>query len=358
MLKTYKNTLNFYFLRYRKNFFWGGEMIIQQFFKLLMKIIMVFQTILAGFYFFVFGWKVSLVSIGILLLGVLLYCKKVYNDVEISYVVFNIFTMLTMCSSIFFLGNGLGFEYYSWVLLCGALFVPFTKNWKIRGGIGLASIVLWELIAFTALDPLIQLETYWEQMFLWLYNDIYIFVIFFFFAYVNERYLRKSENNLKKSQRIANYDHLTQLLNRRGLEEGFKEKKDTKATIALCDIDDFKKVNDCYGHNAGDIVLQEVAKTFIRFAGVDQIVRWGGEEILVYMENVSIEMAEKKLNRILCYLRERQILDEVKDFRVTFTAGITEIQSRSELDAGVKRADALLYEGKKNGKNQVVVEKK
>ena len=103
--------------------------------------------------------------------------------------------------------------------------------------------------------------------------------------------------------------------------------------------------------------MREVAKIFVRFSGVDQIVRWGGEEFLVYMENASIEVAEKKLNRILCYLRERQILDEVKDLRVTFTAGITEIQSRSELVAGVEKADALLYEGKKNGKNQVVIDK-
>ncbi|MFW5629839.1 MAG: GGDEF domain-containing protein, partial [Acetivibrio ethanolgignens] len=333
------------------------EMIIQQFFKLLMKIIMAFQTILTGFYFFAFGWKVSLISIAFLLLEVFLYWKKAYNNVEISYVAFNIFTTIGMCISIFAFGNELGFEYYSWLLLCGALFVPFTKDWKIRSGICLASIVLWELIVFTEVEPLLQLEADWERMFLWIYNDIYIFVIFSSFAYVNERYLRKSENNLEKSRHIANYDHLTQLLNRRGLEESFNEKEDGKAAIALCDIDDFKKVNDRYGHNAGDIVLQEISRAFLRFAGADRIVRWGGEEILVYMENASIEVAEKKLNRILCYLRERQILDEAKDLRVTFTAGITEIQSRSELDAGVKKADALLYKGKKNGKNQVVAEK-
>lgn len=332
-------------------------MVIQQFFKLLMKIIIAFQMILAGFYFWVFGWKVCVMSFGLLMIEMFLYWKKLYKNVEASYVTFNVFTILVMASSIFLLGNGLGFEYYSWLLFCGALFVPFTKSWKIRSGIALASIVLWELIAFTAIEPMVQIETYWEQMFLWIYNDAYVFLIFFSFAYVNERYLRKSENNLEQNRRAANYDHLTQLLNRRGLEESFKEKKDTKAAIALCDIDDFKKINDCYGHNAGDIVLREVAKIFVRFSGVDQIVRWGGEEFLVYMENASIEVAEKKLNRILCYLRERQILDEVKDLRVTFTVGITEIQSRSELVAGVEKADALLYEGKKNGKNQVVIDK-
>lgn len=127
----------------------------------------------------------------------------------------------------------------------------------------------------------------------------------FAFAYINERYLRKSENSLEKTSLAANYDHLTKLLNRRGLESSFQEREDTQAAIALCDIDDFKKVNDRYGHSTGDLILQEVAKTFLRFSGKDQVIRWEGEEILIYMENTSLEAAQEKLNNILHYLTEK-----------------------------------------------------
>lgn len=333
-------------------------MVVQQFFKLLMKVIMAFQIVLVLFYFLAFGWEMCFLAIGLLLVELLLYKKELYNNIELSYMVFNAFTLFDMFLSGFLFGGGLGFEYYSWILFCGALFVPFTKNWKIRGSIALMSVGLWEIMVFFGTEPLIFLEEQWEQLFLLLYNDIYLFTVLFSFAYVNERYLRKSENKLKKSQSIANYDPLTSLLNRRGLEEAIEKKEGRGAVVALCDIDDFKKVNDCYGHNAGDIVLQETAKAFLRFSGKDRIVRWGGEEILVYMEETSLSKAEKKLEQMLCYLREKEILEEVPELRITFTAGIAEIRDWGELEEGVKRADELLYEGKKNGKNQIVVEKK
>lgn len=85
-------------------------MIVQQFFKLLIQIIIAFQCILAGFYFVAFGWQVGLISIGVLIAEVVLYQKKLYKDIEASYVVFNVFTMLDMYSSIALFGNGLGFE--------------------------------------------------------------------------------------------------------------------------------------------------------------------------------------------------------------------------------------------------------
>lgn len=127
-----------------------------------------------------------------------------------------------------------------------------------------------------------------------------------------------------------------------------------KYCVCMGDIDFFKKVNDTYGHDGGDLVLRDVAHIFNEnMLGSGFTIRWGGEEFLIIFEDADLDKAYKKLSEI----REKVISHEMdykgQIIKVTMTFGITEGDERHINDI-VKEADNLLYIGKQNGRNQIV----
>ncbi len=156
-------------------------------------------------------------------------------------------------------------------------------------------------------------------------------------------------------------DPLTHLLTRRRmntfLQSAYKEAESGKKDFSLLmfDIDNFKKVNDTYGHDCGDEVLKYVAGAVS--TGVskdDKVFRWGGEEILVLLEadqEKAIRVAERIRKEI-----ERQVINyrgEV-EVSVTTTIGVTGFDPKLDLQAMMDDVDKKLYYGKRHGKNQVV----
>ena len=120
------------------------------------------------------------------------------------------------------------------------------------------------------------------------------------------------------------------------------------------DIDDFKKVNDTYGHDFGDIVLVEVSKSLKKSTRDDDYVcRWGGEEFLIIING------NKKITKDVAE-RMRQTISEIEipfgkeTVHITMTFGITESIPGYSVDKLIAIADENLYKGKQNGKNQVV----
>lgn len=166
---------------------------------------------------------------------------------------------------------------------------------------------------------------------------------------------------VEELEKYVNYDTLTQLLNRRSmgnyLQAAHEHARTGKSTfcLLLLDIDDFKKVNDTYGHDCGDEVLKYVAG--VVSTGVrknDNVFRWGGEEILVLLnmdEESSVEIAEKIRLDI-----ENGVVNYRDEFRVnvTVTIGVSAYQGGTSIQDMMDDADAKLYFGKRNGKNQVV----
>lgn len=124
--------------------------------------------------------------------------------------------------------------------------------------------------------------------------------------------------------------------------------------VAMGDIDFFKKFNDTYGHDCGDLVLREVARIFNEnMIGKGFTVRWGGEEFLTIFEEMNLEKANAHLQKL-----RQQILDFVFDYNgqalsVTMTFGLTAGDNRPINDI-VKEADNLLYIGKQSGRNRIV----
>ena len=165
--------------------------------------------------------------------------------------------------------------------------------------------------------------------------------------------------NEEELSRQANYDKLTGLANRRHfldyLERVYEDKKLAKEWVAIMDIDDFKKVNDVYGHNCGDYVLQTIAGIISRYSGSFKTCRWGGEEFLVQGSCTEEGKPDYRvLESIRREVEQHEFVYEELNLRLTITIGVAKYEEGLTIDQWVDLADKKLYIGKKSGKNRLV----
>lgn len=158
-------------------------------------------------------------------------------------------------------------------------------------------------------------------------------------------------------QKLIEMDALTSLYNRRSgnnMLQAITDKKE-QFTMVMCDIDWFKKINDNYGHDAGDCVLVGVSDMIRNNVGDSGFAcRWGGEEfLLVY--STGFEQAREKVEALQKTIREYEFAYEDSVIKVTMTFGIEESDLTEDYEQIIKRADEKLYVGKNNGRNQIVV---
>lgn len=167
--------------------------------------------------------------------------------------------------------------------------------------------------------------------------------------------------SMQRSLRIMiEQDALTELYNRRSGDQKLRQvAADVKASgrsfaLAIGDIDLFKRVNDTYGHECGDVVLKKVScllKQHMWHQGF--VARWGGEEFLLVFENADLEKAKEQLNQLLEAIRNLDTFYENQHVRVTMTFGLV-CEPSEDIHILLKEADGKLYIGKTNGRNQVV----
>lgn len=177
--------------------------------------------------------------------------------------------------------------------------------------------------------------------------------------------LEKINNELKlqkeHSELLASRDHLTGIYNRRFLQSsiidaiGDHKNSALSFSLALFDIDDFKQVNDTYGHTCGDYALKEVVSIIYQnIREEDMLARWGGEEFILYMPFTTTQQAIPIVDVIRQRVEEH--LFKVQDYRfnLTITCGLSEFDNAEDYDCIFNRVDEAMYEGKKTGKNKVV----
>ena len=124
--------------------------------------------------------------------------------------------------------------------------------------------------------------------------------------------------------------------------------------IAFCDIDNFKRINDSYGHDCGDIVLKNIAeKLRNHMFNCGYAIRWGGEEFLLIFERSTTEDAQPILENLLNDIRSMNTLYEGELINVTMTFGLVN-GGHDEIRQLIRLADEKLYEGKTNGKNRII----
>ncbi|MBP7460698.1 MAG: GGDEF domain-containing protein [Candidatus Delongbacteria bacterium] len=161
--------------------------------------------------------------------------------------------------------------------------------------------------------------------------------------------------------RLANEDGLTRLFNRRYFEEIAEHDLERarryheSAALIMLDIDHFKKINDTYGHPAGDHILKQLAMLLNRtMRKADWIARYGGEEFIIYLPGPSPEQAISAANRLRSIIEKQEILYQGHTIHISASIGLSLLQPNDSLENLIQRADDNLYQAKKNGRNRVV----
>lgn len=174
--------------------------------------------------------------------------------------------------------------------------------------------------------------------------------------------VRELEGELAKASDMVRHDHLTGALNRRGLGEVLEKeisrakRCESRLCIAVLDVDNFKQLNDSLGHQAGDEAL-------VHLAGVirdvlrpqDTVARTGGEEFLIVLPGTELTDAGQIMTRVQRELTKKYFLHDNQRILITFSAGVTELPPGESSEAAIRRADELMYQAKRSGKNKVVV---
>lgn len=158
-------------------------------------------------------------------------------------------------------------------------------------------------------------------------------------------------------QRERDRDPLTQLFNRRAFFElasvRMGQSGPASWALAVCDVDHFKHVNDDFGHAAGDAVLQHVARVLLRnVRPEDLVVRFGGEEFVIMLRCANLAAATAVVQRMREQLAQQPCPST--GCRVTASFGVAIVESMGGLHAAIQQADALMYQAKRAGRNQVV----
>lgn len=171
------------------------------------------------------------------------------------------------------------------------------------------------------------------------------------------------EEELKKSRNESMKDHLTGLLTRRAYEEEVKridsnyKRSGSEYAVVFFDIDHFKKINDTYGHDCGDVILKTFAKILEKATRDHDIVsRYGGEEFVALVHfNLTRELLQY-LKRVKQIVTSNNFVYKEHKIKVTFSAGVTFRSSYSCYENAIQKADMLLYQAKENGRNQIKLE--
>lgn len=163
----------------------------------------------------------------------------------------------------------------------------------------------------------------------------------------------------------SRHDRLTGLKNRMGFYSDYNKNYERmlldtenmrEVSLFICDIDHFKRVNDTYGHNAGDAVLRHVADNFRKSCRIcDGVYRWGGEEFIVILPDTNIEQAAEAADRLRVEIMNSVCHFEDLDIHVTMSFGVTDIDPALSIEDNIKAADEKLYAAKEGGRNRVII---
>lgn len=284
----------------------------------------------------------------------LIYKNKIKLWVFTLY--FNILEFMTL--STMALGFGYGFQLYTVSMIIGAYYIKYIGSKFYDNIINpvlvsvLATVSYFTGYTFLKIHgPMYELNLGVETGF-FIFNSILVISVLVFYMAIM---LKSIELTEKKLEHIAMFDKLTGLYNRHYLLRKIEElSKDDLSDywIAILDIDNFKKVNDIYGHNCGDYVLKKVAETTKSLCRECIVCRWGGEEFIVF---ASSGKCSAEILKTVRYEIDNLMLEfEKQDIHVTVTIGAENYSPDRSVDAWISKADENLYFGKTHGKNQVV----
>ena len=167
---------------------------------------------------------------------------------------------------------------------------------------------------------------------------------------------------MRKLEIAATTDPLTGLMNRRSIRERIEgeivryQRSQKPFSLAMCDIDHFKQINDAHGHECGDAILiavTEVIRDVIR--AQDLLSRWGGEEYLFLLPETGADGAVTLVEKVRNKIERNAFKYDQLTFSITVTIGVAEYELPQQIDDTIRFADKAMYEGKRKGRNCVVL---
>ncbi|MGN1100835.1 MAG: GGDEF domain-containing protein [Huintestinicola sp.] len=323
------------------------------------------------FLFYALGIKIlayfNVVSVLIYLVGILTVKNRKLAGFWLAIMFLEVVGHASLCN--YLLGWGYGLSLYGLMIIPVTYYISYMeKNIKhsasgstILSAIDVAAVVTTCLIGRNGADyPYLTLTT--ERTIFAMNMCICALALIVYCSLFTDE-IRAATDNLEEKNKaldfLANYDELTKLRNRHHMSEVFDSyiNGNRPYCVVLGDIDDFKQVNDHYGHQCGDNVLVQIAGIITRSVGNHGVVcRWGGEEILILASGTPLSGASLVAERIRAYIEDMEILCDEKLIRCTITAGAAESTEAATIEEIIGLADERLYIGKKSGKNTVVSE--
>lgn len=275
---------------------------------------------------------------------------------------YNVVTVAAVCFNVGLIGWNSGIQHFLFVLVLIDLIFTCRNRWNQCAVVLFLCVIRLALYFYCRMyATTIQLQIFYD-----IFLQVFTTVAVFFMLYLNGMMLardsqiieRKLMKYNKELQRAANTDMLTKLWNRLFLMQ-YMEKKvaspDIFMSIAIGDIDFFKKVNDTYGHECGDEVLRTLAAVFKKeMEGHGVVARWGGEEFIFVFEGVNGDEAMVLLDYLQRVVRDTVINYEGLQLKVTMTFGLVEYNTKLRLDENINIADERLYIGKEKGRDRII----
>ena len=262
-----------------------------------------------------------------------------------------------MCVTTICLGYAYGFHLYCFSMI-PVMYVTEYIAYKLERrslralyvSMGISLIYLFSTGYVALFGPIYERDQKLASFF-WIFNALIVFGFLIFYTNYLIKMIISSEEKLRE---MAQVDPLTKLYNRRYMKrrlDGAKDRR-TKGFLAMADIDDFKQINDHYGHAAGDEVLMYISNAMKEVCEDCDIARWGGEEFLIYSDKA--ENGAELMEALRKKIAAKPVSWEQKQIPVTITVGVSLRKEAQNVEAWIQDADEKLYHGKNNGKNVVI----
>ena len=280
----------------------------------------------------------------------------------VSYCILNVCTLFWTVMNVYYFGWNIGIQHFLVVLLVFLFFSKYRHEAaKIIYCVFLFALRLILYYYCRSHEPIAVLDAGLSNA-LQTVNTFFIFLSLGLIAYLFSSTTQEMEGKLieynRKLMKQANTDTLTGLYNRRRTMEyldSLLKNAESQISICLCDIDHFKRVNDTYGHDVGDVVLTTISDTFRKRLPPDTFIsRWGGEEFLLIFPRLNGDEAGTALEILRQKIRDLVFDGGSEKFTISLTFGLVEYDFHSDITTLLKEADEKLYVGKENGRDRIV----
>jgi len=255
------------------------------------------------------------------------------------------------------LGYGFGFHLYCMSMI-PVMFVTEYLAYKLKTrslkalyvSIAVCVVYIVSTGYVSNMGPIYERDESAAKVF-WLMNSVIVFGFLIFYTNWMLSLVKESDSKLVE---MAHIDKLTGLYNRHYLMELLQGiiNTDDNDVIAMADIDHFKRINDTYGHNAGDYCLQKLAAILQEFSDKATVGRWGGEEFLIYIP--AADTSQDFFEELRRKVENTDFTFENNSIKVTITIGVAKRNTCASIEKWIQEADKNLYIGKNNGRNMVV----